>query len=46
MEELEEVVNMFIKEEDYQELKRVFHKDKDYFSKEELEKNGIYLGEI
>lgn len=40
MEELNEVVDMFIKEEDYQKLKRVFHKDNDYFSKEELGKYG------
>lgn len=46
MEELDEVVDMFITEEDYQKLKRVFHKDNDYFSKEELGKYGIVLGEI
>ena len=46
MEDLEEVVDMFIKEEDYQKLKRVFHKDNDYFSKEELEEYGIIFDVI
>lgn len=41
MEELDEVVNVFIKEEDYQKIKIIFHKNNDYFSKEELEKYGI-----
>ena len=46
MEELDEVVNMFIKEENYQQLKGVLHKDKDYFSRKELEKYSIFFDVI
>ena len=38
MEELDEVT--------YQKIKAELNKENDYFSKEELERNGIFLGEI